>query len=275
MDGDSGQSGGKCPVMGGLEKNAVVLEMSNQVWWPNHLNLKILHQHSAQSDPMGEAFDYAEEFKSLDLNAVKQDIFALMTNSQEWWPADHGHYGPFFIRMAWHSAGTYRTGDGRGGSGAGTQRFAPLNSWPDNANLDKARRLLWPIKQKYGRKLSWADLLILTGNCALESMGFKTFGFGGGRVDTWEPEEDIYWGPEDTWLGGDKRYKRRPPSREPAGRRADGPDLRKSGGAERQPGPGRVRPRHSRDILAHGDERRGDRGPDRRRPHVRQDPWRR
>jgi catalase-peroxidase len=206
MDGDSSQSGGKCPVMhGGLEKNAVVLEMSNQIWWPNHLNLKILHQHSPKSDPMGEAFDYAEEFKTLDLNAVKQDLYALMTNSQEWWPADYGHYGPFFIRMAWHSAGTYRIADGRGGAGAGTQRFAPLNSWPDNANLDKARRLLWPIKQKYGKKLSWADLLILTGNCALESMGFKTFGFGGGRADVWEPPEDIYWGPEDTWLG-DKRY---------------------------------------------------------------------
>ena len=207
MDGDSGQSAGKCPVVGGgLEKNAVVLEMSNSIWWPNHLNLKILHQHSARSDPMGETFDYAEAFKSLDFDALKQDIFALMTDSQEWWPADYGHYGPFFIRMAWHSAGTYRTGDGRGGASAGTQRFAPLNSWPDNANLDKARRLLWPIKQKYGRKISWADLLVLTGNCALESMGFKTFGFGGGRVDTWEPEEDIYWGPEDTWLGGDKRY---------------------------------------------------------------------
>ncbi len=212
MDGDSGQSGGKCPVVGhgsvgggALEKNAVVLEMSNQVWWPNHLNIRILHQHAPASDPMGAAFDYAAEFKTLDLAAVKQDLYALMTDSQDWWPADYGHYGPFFIRMAWHSAGTYRIGDGRGGAGAGTQRFAPLNSWPDNANLDKARRLLWPIKQKYGRKLSWADLMILAGNCALESMGFKTFGFGGGRADVWEPEEDIYWGPEDSWLG-DKRY---------------------------------------------------------------------
>jgi catalase-peroxidase len=206
MDGDSSQNAGKCPVVGGgLEKNAVVLEMSNQIWWPNQLNLKILHQNSALCDPMGEAFDYAKAFKSLDLNAVKQDLFALMTTSQDWWPADYGHYGPFFIRMAWHSAGTYRIGDGRGGAGAGTQRFAPLNSWPDNANLDKARRLLWPIKQKYGRKISWADLLILAGNCALESMGFKTFGFGGGRADVWEPEEDVSWGPEDTWLG-DKRY---------------------------------------------------------------------
>ena len=195
----------KCPVMHGTDKNAVVLEMSNQLWWPNQLDLKILHQNSPLSDPMGEAFNYAEEFKSLDLEAVKQDLFALMTTSQEWWPADYGHYGPLFIRMAWHSAGTYRIGDGRGGAASGTQRFAPLNSWPDNANLDKARRLLWPIKQKYGRKLSWADLMILAGNCALESMGFKTFGFGGGREDIWEPEEDIYWGSEDTWLG-DKRY---------------------------------------------------------------------
>ena len=200
MDGDS-----KCPVMGGTDKNAVVLKMSNQTWWPNQLNLKILHQNSALSDPMGEAFNYAEAFKSLDLDAVKQDLFTMMTTSQDWWPADYGHYGPFFIRMAWHSAGTYRTGDGRGGAASGTQRFAPLNSWPDNANLDKARRLLWPIKQKYGRKLSWADLMILAGNCALDSMGLKSFGFGGGRVDIWEPEEDISWGPEDTWLG-DKRY---------------------------------------------------------------------
>jgi catalase-peroxidase len=200
MDGDS-----KCPVIGKPEKNAVVLEMSNQIWWPNHLNLKILHQNSPLTDPMGQAFDYAKAFESLDLHAVRQDLYALMTDSQEWWPADYGHYGPFFIRMAWHSAGTYRIGDGRGGAASGTQRFAPLNSWPDNANLDKARRLLWPIKQKYGSKLSWADLMILAGNCALESMGFKTFGFGGGRADIWEPEEDISWGPEDTWLG-DQRY---------------------------------------------------------------------
>jgi catalase-peroxidase len=200
MDGDS-----QCPVAHGGPKNAAVLKMSNDKWWPNSLSVKILHQHSPLSDPMGKDFNYAEEFKTLDLAAVKQDLHALMTDSQDWWPADFGHYGPLFIRMAWHSAGTYRIGDGRGGGGSGTQRFAPLNSWPDNGNLDKARRLLWPIKQKYGKKLSWADLFILTGNVALESMGFKTFGFGGGRADVWEPEEDIDWGPEDTWLG-DKRY---------------------------------------------------------------------
>jgi len=178
---------------------------TNAEWWPNQLNLKILHQHSPKSDPMGKEFNYAEEFKSLDLHAVIKDLHALMTDSQEWWPADFGHYGPLFIRMAWHSAGTYRIGDGRGGAGAGQQRFAPLNSWPDNVNLDKARRLLWPIKQKYGRKVSWADLMILAGNVALESMGFETFGFGGGRADVWEPEEDIFWGPEGKWLA-DERY---------------------------------------------------------------------
>ena len=179
---------------------------ANPDWWPNQLKLDILHQHSSKSNPMGESFNYAREFKSLDLAALKKDLRELMTKSQDWWPADFGHYGPLFIRMAWHSTGTYRTGDGRGGGGRGQQRFAPLNSWPDNVNLDKARRLLWPIKQKYGRKISWADLMILTGNVALESMGFKTFGFGGGREDVWEPDQDVYWGSEKTWLGGDKRY---------------------------------------------------------------------
>ncbi len=198
-------SASKCPVMSGPNAQKATGSTANQHWWPNQLNLKILHQNSEKIDPMGEAFNYAEEFKSLDLAAVKQDIVALMTDSQEWWPADYGHYGPFFIRMAWHSAGTYRTYDGRGGASSGSQRFAPLNSWPDNGNLDKARALLWPIKQKYGKKISWADLMVLTGNCALESMGFKTFGFAGGREDVWEPEEDIYWGPETTWLG-DERY---------------------------------------------------------------------
>ena len=184
---------------------------TNRDWWPNHLNLNLLHHHSSLSDPMGDGFNYAKEFKSLDLGAVKKDLLAVMTDSQEWWPADFGHYGPFFIRMAWHSAGTYRIGDGRGGAGAGQQRFAPLNSWPDNVSLDKARRLIWPVKQKYGRKISWADLIILTGNVALESMGFKTFGFAGGREDVWEPEEEIYWGSETTWLGGDVRYGKQKP----------------------------------------------------------------
>ena len=206
MEGSAGGNGGKCPVMHGTQKVMAAGGRSNRDWWPNQLNLAILHQNSPVSDPMGAAFDYAAAFKTLDLEAVRQDLYALMTDSQSWWPADYGHYGPLFIRMAWHSAGTYRTADGRGGASSGTQRFAPLNSWPDNGNLDKARRLLWPIKQKYGKKLSWADLMILAGGCAMESMGFTTFGFAGGRVDVFEPETDIYWGAEAEWLG-DERHE--------------------------------------------------------------------
>src|SRR5712671_5271924 len=201
---DHDLSEGKCPFTGVRRHNAGS-GPTNADWWPNQLNIKVLRQNSPQNDPMGNEFNYAEEFKSLDLNAVIKDLHALMTDSQDWWPADYGHYGGLLIRMAWHLAGTYRTGDGRGGGGAGQQRFAPVNSWPDNASLDKARRLLWPIKQKYGRKISWADLMILAGNVALESMGFKTFGFGGGRADVWEPDESIYWGPEGKWLA-DERY---------------------------------------------------------------------
>ena len=246
----------------------------NRQWWPEQLNLKILAKNPAVSNPLGEEFDYAAAFQTLDLPAVKQDIAAVLTDSKDWWPADFGNYGPFMIRMAWHSAGTYRISDGRGGAGAGQQRFAPLNSWPDNGNLDKARRLLWPVKKKYGQNLSWADLMILAGNVALESMGFETFGFGGGRADVWEPDEDVYWGPEKVWLD-DERYTGDRELEEPARRRPDGPHLRQPGGPQRQPGPARRGPRHPRDVPPHGDERRGDRRPHRRWPHLRQDPRRR
>ena len=247
---------------------------TNRDWWPNQLNLQVLHQHSALSNPMGEAFDYAKEFKSLDLDAVIKDLHALMTDSQDWWPADFGHYGPLFIRMAWHSAGTYRIGDGRGGAGAGQQRFAPLNSWPDNVNLDKARRLLWPIKQKYGRKISWADLMILAGNVALESMGFKTFGFGGGRADVWEPEEDIYWGPEGKWLA-DERYSGDRDLQNPLAAVQMGLIYVNPEGPNGKPDP-LAAARDIRETFApHGDERRGNGRADRRRSHLRQNPRRR
>ncbi|MFO1490934.1 MAG: peroxidase family protein [Kiritimatiellia bacterium] len=225
---------------------------SNRDWWPDQLRLDLLSQHSCKSNPMGCGFDYAAEFKSLDLAAVKKDLAALMTDSQEWWPADFGRYGPLMVRMAWHSAGTYRTGDGRGGGGRGQQRFAPLNSWPDNVSLDKARRLLWPVKQKYGRKISWADLMILAGNVALETMGFKTFGFAGGREDVWEPDQDVYWGNEKKWLD-DKRYSGER-DRESARGRADGPNLCQPRRPQRQPRPGCGREGHPRNLRPHGHE---------------------
>ena len=245
---------------------------TNQDWWPNQLDLQVLHQHSPQSNPMGEDFNYAEEFKTLDLDALKQDIIEVMTTSQDWWPADYGHYGPLFIRMTWHAAGTYRIADGRGGGGDGAQRFAPLNSWPDNASLDKARRLLWPVKQKYGRKISWADLIIFAGNCALESMGFKTFGFGFGREDIWEPDE-IFWGPEDTWLG-DERYSGDRELAGPLGAVQMGLIYVNPEGPNGNPDP-LAAARDIRETFAsHGDERRGDGCAHRRRPHLRQVPWR-
>jgi catalase-peroxidase len=225
MDAKTDDKAGKCPFTSGAH--------TNRDWWPNTLSIEMLHKNSSLSDPMGKEFDYAKEFKTLDLNAVIKDLTALMTDSQEWWPADFGHYGGLMIRMAWHSAGTYRITDGRGGAGAGQQRFAPLNSWPDNANLDKARRLLWPIKQKYGKKLSWADLMVLAGNVALESMGFKTFGFAGGRADVWEPEE-LYWGPEGTWLG-DERYSGERQLSEPLGAVQMGLIYVNPEGPQRQP----------------------------------------
>ena len=263
MDAKTDESAGKCPVMHTISR-------TNRDWWPDQLNLQVLHQQSSLSDPMGEAFDYAKEFKSLDLNAVIKDLHALMTDPQPWWPADFGHYGGLFIRMAWHSAGTYRIADGRGGAGAGQQRFAPLNSWPDNANLDKARRLLWPIKQKYGRKISWADLMILAGNVALEFDGLQDV-----RLRR-RPRRRL--GARRALLGargdvaGGRTLQRRTRAAKSARRGADGPDLREPGRAERQAGSGRGGPGHPRNVLPHGDERRGDRRAHCRRPHLRQDP---
>jgi len=259
-----------CPVVGATHRSPQ--GTSNRDWWPNRLNVSALHQNSPKSDPMGEEFDYAEEFKALDLQAVKKDLVELMTSSQDWWPADYGHYGPLFIRMAWHGAGTYRVSDGRGGAGSGMQRFAPLNSWPDNVSLDKARRLLWPVKQKYGRKISWADLMVLAGNCGLESMGFKTFGFAGGRADVWEPEE-VNWGSEAEWLA-DERYTGDRDLTNPLGAVQMGLIYVNPEGPNGPPECACLGQGHPRDVRSHGDERRGDRGADRRRPHVRQDPRR-
>ena len=248
---------------------------SNKDWWPNALHVDLLNQHSSRSNPMGEDFDYAKEFKSIDYKALKKDLAAVMTDSKPWWPADFGHYGPLMIRMAWHAAGTYRIGDGRGGGGRGQQRFAPLNSWPDNGNLDKARRLLWPVKQKYGRKISWADLMILAGNVALETMGFKTFGFGGGREDVWEPDNDVNWGAETDMAGRDKRYSGERDLAGPFGAVQMGLIYVNPEGPNGNPDPVKAADRHPRDLPPHGDERRGDGGADRRRPHLRQDPRRR
>ena len=269
----SGGGLGLPPVPAGRRSHPAGTGASNRDWWPNQLDLAILRKHPAAADPMGADFDYAAEFRTLDLDALARDVDEVLTTSQEWWPADFGHYGPLVIRMVWHCAGTYRIDDGRGGPAAGMQRFAPLNSWPDNRNLDKARRLLWPVKKKYGRTISWADLMIFAGNRALETMGFTTFGFAGGRADVWEPDEDVYWGPERAWLG-DERHTRRPEAGEPAGRRPDGPHLRQPGGPEHRPGPAHRGPGHPRDVPADGDERRGDRRADRGRAHVRQDPRR-
>ena len=250
--GEDGLSGGSADHVRSL------LGRTNRDWWPESLPIDILHQGGVSPDPMGEDFDYAEAFKKLDYQALKRDLTALMTDSQPWWPADYGHYGPFFIRMAWHAAGTYRTADGRGGANSGNQRFAPLNSWPDNGNLDKARRLLWPIKQKYGKTISWADLFILAGNVAIESMGGPIFGFGGGRQDIYEPERDVYWGAEEKWVsegaGNAPPARARNGAREPAGRDPDGPHLRQSRRPRRQSRSAAVRARHQDHVRAHGDE---------------------
>ena len=269
----SEESEASCPVATVGPRNHPTEGAGNRDWWPNQLNLKILRKHPAVANPMGESFDYAAAFNSVDLDALARDVDEVLTTSQDWWPADFGHYGPFMIRMAWHSAGTYRISDGRGGAGAGMQRFAPLNSWPDNGNLDKARRLLWPVKKKYGRTVSWADLMIFTGNRALETMGFKTFGFAGGRPDVWEPDEDVYWGPEQTWLG-DERYTGDRDLENPLAAVQMGLIYVNPEGPNGNPDP----LGSARDIretfAAHGHERRGDGRADRRRTHLRQDPRR-